>query len=973
MRTKHLLFATALVASFAACSNEDLFEAPQNVAKDGRPTVSDVKLNFTEGDAQTRLTFGKNGYAWEETDTIGALLMDQPANLATDEWCTRYSLSQYVNTSYPFTYDPAEKIWSSNAKMLEGNYFFAWPWSSYDGARQVKHSLTEQKQKGVSSSVVAQSYADNQLFIGYAQIKGGTAASDALKDVEMTSVLGAIQLRIINEGSKTYHINKIVLSGARVESEFTFDPTNAAYTGYEIKDNASVNTNDFNYANYVGNTSDKYPGTYTGGMANQKINNADSNYDRMAAIRKVAQGTGAGTSATLIVEGTAEERAVAKGATGYALIMSKPESISALNQLVLTIYTDEGAIQNIDLWKAVTTGEIQNSPAVTEVGPDTSNTVVVKFNDAALANVQASDIYTTADLKQLITWNINTNIAVDVDATLKEDVALTKEVFDLLKTNNLITLNVAPNAAEKLILDAGLPSDVLEYGKMNITAATVVEGEITLTKNTDANAISNLTVAEGGIVNVNAADAQFPGTSLTVNGTLNFGEKATINNAQRISIGKKGTMNVAKGADVKATTGTVTNNGTIENKGYLEGVTNNAAINVGENATLNGLVNNDGKAVVTVNKGARVAGTNTSGIVICNNNEVSVSTGGRVAIAATGSIAKDAYLNSGINTLIISGETTFGGTQEDAVTELIINDGAVVKIADAVVELKVDEVTINGDVTLTSKVGAAKLTAGTMTVTKDAKLTNNGEFKVTTTWTNDGTVYNNGKAELPAGATKGDWRYGDPEINTPSTDELYALVVSIDAGAGAETTSSDLTGGNASTATEKTATFKSLKSLHTFVNTSIAGMKVSVKSIAIESAVTLTYATVASSRGTNDVFYLKAFSDKEIILKNNLSGFDASMGVSLSKLTVKSAATISGVDGMQNEVALTVSALAMDAATTITGMDLKIAGTWSMFNGCKQITGSGNLQSGTGRIVGFNAAGEKMQWNATNMKWIALN
>ena len=161
MRTKHLFLATALVASFAACSNEDLFEAPQNVAKDGRPTVSDVKLNFT-GDADTRLTFGSTGYAWESTDVIGALLMDKVNTLdANKTWLEKYTLTEFIHTSYPFTYNTEDKTWGCNAKMLEGNYFFAFPWESYDGNRQVTHSITGQQQNGVKGSVVAESYAKN--------------------------------------------------------------------------------------------------------------------------------------------------------------------------------------------------------------------------------------------------------------------------------------------------------------------------------------------------------------------------------------------------------------------------------------------------------------------------------------------------------------------------------------------------------------------------------------------------------------------------------------------------------------------------------------------------------------------------------------------------------------------------------------------------------------------------------------------
>ena len=78
MKTKKILFATALVASFASCTNDDIVEVQQGIANNAnRPTVENVKLNFVGEDADSRLIY--NGkYAWESTDKIGALLMSNP-------------------------------------------------------------------------------------------------------------------------------------------------------------------------------------------------------------------------------------------------------------------------------------------------------------------------------------------------------------------------------------------------------------------------------------------------------------------------------------------------------------------------------------------------------------------------------------------------------------------------------------------------------------------------------------------------------------------------------------------------------------------------------------------------------------------------------------------------------------------------------------------------------------------------------
>ena len=83
MRTKHLLYTAAFAAMLSACTNDEfILDTPQNnVANDGRPTVSDVRLNFIGNNPETRVAFDEeDGYAWEANDTIGALLMDNVTN-----------------------------------------------------------------------------------------------------------------------------------------------------------------------------------------------------------------------------------------------------------------------------------------------------------------------------------------------------------------------------------------------------------------------------------------------------------------------------------------------------------------------------------------------------------------------------------------------------------------------------------------------------------------------------------------------------------------------------------------------------------------------------------------------------------------------------------------------------------------------------------------------------------------------------
>ena len=747
MRTKHLFLATALVASFAACSNEDLFEAPQNVAKDGRPTVSDVKLNFT-GDADTRLTFGSTGYAWESTDVIGALLMDKVNTLdANKTWLEKYTLTEFIHTSYPFTYNTEDKTWGCNAKMLEGNYFFAFPWESYDGERKVKHSLINQQQNGVKGSVVAESYAKNQFFIGYSQIKAGKNAKDVLNDVEMTSVLGAIQLRIVNTGTQTYHINKIVLSGSGLSSELTFDPTNAAYGAYTHSGNV------FNYANYTDNKTD----LFTAGGA--YVYSADENYNRLTALRAVVNKSSTDKSAQLVINGTAEERAlvstkVDEKAIAYALIMANPHT-PATGDLKLSIYTDEGMVSGIDLTK-INESSSSSYIAITDskvekIASDVNNTIKVQIDDNSFVVPTSMDIYNSEDLLQFIKWNARVSGTRNCVATIEEDVTLTKEMVDLLKASTNVTLKIDDAAGEHLVLAEDVPADVLDYDKLTITADIDVTGSLALTAASDN--VTSITVKEGATLTVNDVNAVIP-ASITNDGMLAFGAESKVANTKTIT--NNGTMTVDKGGDVKAYT---TNNGTLNDNGYVQNVTNEGTIVMGADAILMASTNGTNGVIATA-KNAQVSLSSNAGEVKYVAGAI-VSAGGTISTEISGALNKNTFANAGctITKLVLKAGIT-SVTDDLSYTNVVVSDGAELSVA-AGKTLTVTNLTIEGAATLKGAVNPTTLTVeegAALTIAKDAVMN-------VTYINNDGIVYNNGKV-VTSDATVGAWKYNDPVAPT---------------------------------------------------------------------------------------------------------------------------------------------------------------------------------------------------------------
>lgn len=767
MRTKHLLYTAAIAAMFSACTNDDfMLDTPQNnVANDGRPTVSDVRLNFIGDDAETRLAFGKDGYAWEANDTIGALLMDEVNTVdPTKTWLERYSLVSNIHTSYPFTY--SDGVWSCNTKMLEGNYFFAFPWESYNGQRKVMHSLTNQQQNGVKSNVVAESYAKNQFFIGYAQIKAGSEAKDALTDVEMTSLLGAIQLRIVNTGTQTYHINKVVLKGDKLSSVLTFDPKDAAYGTWNLRSSST-----FNYANYTGNQEDVYT---TGSIYKVYNIEEEDNYDRMEALRAVVKNASDDAFAQLTINGTAEERAlvstkVNENAIAYALIMANAIPNVTLGELLLDIYTDEGIVSNIDLTKingvdgdyvAITDSK------VTKIAPSVSNTIKVQIDDNSFVVPKAMEIYNDEDLLQFIKWNARVAGARTCTATLmKPNVTLTKEMVDLLKANSNIDLTI--DGSETLEIAEDVSADILDYAKLDINSAIEIMGTVSLTKNSDIP--STVNVAEGAVLNINEDKVNL--NAVNNYGTVNVAKDITVNNA---TINNFAEMNIAEKADVKATVANQ-EDATLNNSGYMSALYNSGEVILSSTAIVVGETN---YGVIRTAKDAQVSITNYGEIVYVEGAVISAN--GTISYEATGvTIGKDYFGTTKVNKLILKKGITKISV-DSSFDEVVAEEGASLEVADKVT------LTINNKLTVEGSASTkGNIVANNVIVKKEGTLTNNGTIKANTTFYNYGVVANNGEVRFGVNCQKvtGNWKYNnwtqeqpeEPDYKQDTMDDAVEL------------------------------------------------------------------------------------------------------------------------------------------------------------------------------------------------------
>lgn len=568
MRTKHVLMTTAFAALFAACSNEDFLDNVQNVpsAKDAqRPTVDNVILNLVEEGAETRLGFGADGYVWEK-DTIGALLMDdwndtklngnRPSTVDKETWsdyawAERYMLSDQIHTDYPFVRQN-DGTWSCNAKMQEGNYFFAFPFQTYEGKREALHDLSEQVQNGVSDKSLSEAYAKNQFFVGYARIEAGTESDDVISaNLKMTPVLGAVGITVKNVGTVPFTVNKIVLKTPDgVTDGFStvikLDPTDALYAGEDSSANPSYNIDTdesgwtdgkefFNYANYeemtfdgsAWNYNEKFTERYT--KDGDLVNNTEKsvNYNRENALRAIVKPV---KDTDHRVELTVNNSTVLKTAESARFIVMtniykynnddrNPNTITA------DIYTDRGMIKDVvisDVKGEVSEGAvtvISENPIV-EIAPGKVNKVTLEIDNNSVQAPNAMNIFNEEDLLQFIEWN--KEMRRPFTATLKNDITLTKEMAAILTK-----------------LDAS--------GNREVHATLVVENDgkkLTIAKDAAAN-ILDFVIVEGDVVVENALVL---GSDSYVNGKFKGLVGSTMEwsiSAQKIKIAEKASVRVA--------------------------------------------------------------------------------------------------------------------------------------------------------------------------------------------------------------------------------------------------------------------------------------------------------------------------------------------------------------------------------------------------------------------------------------------
>ena len=641
MRTKHVLMTTALMAMFAACTNDEFISNEQGVQGGDaalRPQV-DVTLNVLgDGDADTRLSYNGQYKFDDGEDVIGALLMDK---LASDErpfddlekwnetpWLQRYELVDYINTDYPFNRNNGQ--WSTDAKMLEGNYFFAFPFASYEGYREAVHSIGEQIQEGQD---VAKAYADNQFFIGYSRIHAGTEGGEVMSaNLELVPVLGTLGVQVKNVGTGEMTVKKIVLT-TKVEEKYRayglstlikIDPTDAMYTGSidgatnakgyildneKIKWAGEAKQNYFNYANYeeMKNVNgeweyiDKFEERYA--PDGDLVNNTKKslNYNRREALRAVVKGVSASDQRA---ELTIENSPVLKSQeyANFAIMTNIYEyNKDAKNEIYAYVYTDKGMVGPVSLYDVkteigatnpTTNGltVISNNPVV-KINPNHKITVALSVDNNSVQGPQSMDIYNEDDLAQFIEWS--KNLQRVNTATLKKDITLTKEMGDMLTADEWgkNTFIIKADEGKKLVIAEDAATNVMDY--MIADCDVEVLGNLVLGTKSFVN----------GVYNTSDRDAQksyevkeqqltvAEGASLTVASPITYETTGDYQKQELIIAENEGTVTINANAEVER----------------LQIAENKADVTINANVTFVDDSKNMENATITIGKGAIVS------------------------------------------------------------------------------------------------------------------------------------------------------------------------------------------------------------------------------------------------------------------------------------------------------------------------------------------------------------------------------
>ena len=640
MKTKHFLWALALPAVIAACTNEDLVvtQPQENPALDNRPMAGKVKVDFGVGEVMTRLD---ENFNFELGDEIGATLMDEykADGVSGDQiWGVsdkRYDFVNYIQTNYRYT--NTDNGWENSNLLCAGNYFFYYPYTATLNTRTAfeKYLNPNQELTANTSAGGHKLVNDNQMYVGYQLVEGATEGSTSVLNVTMQPVFAFPLFTLMCTDSEPVTIQKIAL---QLQDKSHNLPLVATVQPETNATNAGKVVNGVTYIDY-----------------SQDPTLAVSMSEGPAKLDKQAV-TGTRQIQVTFPEGTTTKNG--QKVQTYMVIPAGKYSgtynlrAGEYGTAELLIYTNKGVV-TADLSAAHentgSTGSqnnVTNDVALGEVYgdiekmPNGYRVVNITFDEVAITKPAEFTATSTEDLDTYLEWYAQ--IGGESDLYVKstsEKTELSADAVAILAKNKNITLNVLGDitiaedvasadfdAANIEFLGCGV-SSTLSYNSNNLpTGVQTKQGTQTVTNKADINVpvldkdvtlvnegtitlsvVANAYVNKfenNGTMNITAPNAQstvqlenLHAGYFTNNGELNMNGNVKLTGA--IGVLNNNEVNILSGA----VNGKIANGFTADGESYTNGVINVAEgatwTIVGTTAYNKGIINNNGAISVT--------------------------------------------------------------------------------------------------------------------------------------------------------------------------------------------------------------------------------------------------------------------------------------------------------------------------------------------------------------------------------------
>lgn len=567
MKTKFLLSTMALAALMSGCSNDMWNDNAANVSDlENRRVAGKVEFSIENG-TSTRMEETESGAInFSADDKISAALMD--------EFKGQYPVTSFVNymqTNYPFVQEG--NSWVTEGVLLEGNYFFSYP---FNACVQNRGALTNtvpvdqyayDRTTGKVSTM--QSYVDNQFYLGYAYIN---ADGNCVECNEVPTIKENIKLekvhaypvfRFINQtGAPEDKPLKVYKISLRKKDASMFYNTVAVFP----------KTKKFNKNNALNDETGKYD-LWETAVFNPNMPGNDIN-----SVNVMPFDCGKVNSTTLEYNLHFPENGYEiKNWTSFEACMVVPAGVYGEMEVVL--YTNEG-VGTYPVFMPATGEDYQVQSGMYKLSPYKKSLTTIRFDITSLStNKTDFTVQTTENLIEYLKYIEPAGNSVKLNiTTVGSKVELNQEVYEILKNKNLkINLNGA------IVIPAGVPEDAIDRINFYAAGSSVINNGTQKVTNVPAvdrglTEASNVTIVNNGNLTL---EANMPNSWIMNNATLTVvdsdifrlynGEdaRATVTeklttidlfNAGQLTINKDAAVNVLHSF---SNAGMITNNGAL--------------------------------------------------------------------------------------------------------------------------------------------------------------------------------------------------------------------------------------------------------------------------------------------------------------------------------------------------------------------------------------------------------------------------